>query len=479
MPSLQIPLDALTSRFSFGDRFSAVRAQSFSSRFANLKPVSEFLDVKRISKPANFGEMQSRLNYNLSYFSSNYIVVFIMLSIYSLLTNLLLLFVILLVIGGTYGIGKLEGRDLDVGVFRATTSQLYTGLLIVAVPLGLWASPLGAALWLIGATGVTVLGHAAFMDKPIENAFSEEATTNMANMRWDEAYQDSTVAYAIQLALKDKEDRLVDRALERIRRAQILGKSKVKLSQRELEALERRRMQGEMSNGSQRGKPSRMRGKIINTKWPPEAAYSSAAETAPGYYNSPLQAPQARPRTPSVQTLRMQQPNTPPRIPGAYHFQDDPSSHPPSTGRVQPLSRPLPDDPQWAPRSRASSNAIPLPHPAYASYVPAQIIGFDPRYSVPPSPRYNLSTAPDAMYQAVYRPASRGSYADNTSSTDATIQPAPATNSVRHVSSSSNASSSDNGVQVETPKATPATNGRKVNGATNGKKSTRGRRTRK
>lgn len=175
MASFQIPLDALTSRFSLGERFSAVRSQSFGSRFANLKPISEFFDFKRVSKPANFGEVQSRLNYNLSYFSSNYIVVFIMLSIYSLLTNLLLLFVILLVIGGTYGIGRLEGRDLDIGVFRATTSQLYTGLLIIAVPLGLWASPIGAALWLIGATGVTVLGHAAFMDKPIENAFSEEA----------------------------------------------------------------------------------------------------------------------------------------------------------------------------------------------------------------------------------------------------------------------------------------------------------------
>ena len=30
-------------------------------------------------------------------------------------------------------------------------------------------------LWLIGATGVTILGHASLMDRPIENAFSEEA----------------------------------------------------------------------------------------------------------------------------------------------------------------------------------------------------------------------------------------------------------------------------------------------------------------
>ena len=175
MSRINIPIDAITSRLGLGDRFSNVRAQSVTSRFANLKPVSEFFDFKRLSKPQNFGEVQSRVNYNLSYFSSNYAVVFVMLSIYSLLTNKLLLFVIGLVIGGMYGIGKLGGRDLEVGPIRATASQLYTALLVVAVPLGIFASPFTTVLWLIGATGVTVLGHASFMDKPIESAFSEEA----------------------------------------------------------------------------------------------------------------------------------------------------------------------------------------------------------------------------------------------------------------------------------------------------------------
>jgi hypothetical protein len=173
MSPIQIPIEALTSRF--GDRFNSLRSQSLGSRFANLRPISEFLDLKRISKPANFGEVQSRVNYNLSYFSSNYAAVFVMLSIYSLLTNPILLFVIVFVSAGLWGIGKLDGRDLELGFARFNTSQLYTGLLLVGIPLGFWASPITTALWLIGATGVTVFGHAAFMDKPIENAFSEEA----------------------------------------------------------------------------------------------------------------------------------------------------------------------------------------------------------------------------------------------------------------------------------------------------------------
>jgi hypothetical protein len=175
MARIQIPLDVLTSRLNLSDRFAGVRSQSLAARFANLKPISEFLDLKRLSKPANFSEVQSRVNYNLGHFSSNYAVVFAMLSIYSLLTHPLLLFVIVLLVGGMWGIGKLEGRDLDIGVLRATSSQLYTALLVIAVPLGIIASPISALFWLIGATGITILGHASFMDKPIDEAFSGEA----------------------------------------------------------------------------------------------------------------------------------------------------------------------------------------------------------------------------------------------------------------------------------------------------------------
>lgn len=88
-----------------------------AGRFSNLKPLGEFFDFKRLSKPSNFGEVQSRASYNLGYFASNYAVVFTMLSVYSLLTNLLLLFVILLVVGGMWGIGRLGGRDLTIGRF--------------------------------------------------------------------------------------------------------------------------------------------------------------------------------------------------------------------------------------------------------------------------------------------------------------------------------------------------------------------------
>lgn len=175
MSRISIPLDALTSRFNLSGRFDNMTSQSLASRFANLRPMSEFFDFRRISKPGNLGEAQGRLNYNLGYFSSNYAGMIAMLGIYALLTNWALLFFIFLVVGGMWGIGKLQGQDLVIGNWRATTGQLYTSLAIIAFPVFLYANPWGTFIWLIGASAVAIVGHAVFMDKPIESAFSEEA----------------------------------------------------------------------------------------------------------------------------------------------------------------------------------------------------------------------------------------------------------------------------------------------------------------
>lgn len=162
---------------SFTERLSLDRLKSdvssIQSSFGNIRPPQDFFDVKRFSKPANIGEIQSRVSYNLKHFQTNYFLIVAALSVYSLLTNLLLLFVIVFVALGLFGINKLQGQDLELGVAKFTSSQLYTGLLVVAVPLGILASPLSTVLWLIGASSVSILGHASFLEKPVETAFEE------------------------------------------------------------------------------------------------------------------------------------------------------------------------------------------------------------------------------------------------------------------------------------------------------------------
>ncbi|KAG4406194.1 hypothetical protein JTP64_005065 [Candida tropicalis] len=160
------------------ERFNLDRIRSdfnsVQSTISKLRPPQEFFDFRRVSKPANFGEIQQRVGFNLGYFSANYITIVLALSVYALVTNFLLLFVTVFVLGGIYGINKLNGEDLVLPVGRFNTSQLYTGLLIVAVPLGFLASPISTMMWLIGSSAVTVGAHASLMEKPIETVFEEE-----------------------------------------------------------------------------------------------------------------------------------------------------------------------------------------------------------------------------------------------------------------------------------------------------------------
>ncbi|KAI9039083.1 putative COPII vesicles protein Yip3 [Aspergillus affinis] len=444
MSSLKIPIDAITSRF--GDRFNSVRSQSIGTRFANLRPVSEFLDLKRLSKPANFGEVQGRVNYNLSYFSSNYAVVFVMLSIYSLLTNPVLLFVIILVTGGLYGIGKLEGRDLELGIARFNTSQLYTGLLIVAVPLGIWASPISTVLWLIGATGGGLGGRprapygtprwgrppgaqlgrqtrrraAPWLDDDarIEEIDSEDEY-NLRNGRagyardlvggsglrrridyneygdeqesmdgadydlYDDA--DSTVAYAVHLAMKDKEDWLVDKALERIRRAQVMGQKNVRLSKSEVEALERKRMQtgartfdrtraeARTPDGGGAGRAGMRRAPFSAV---PTAPYGGALDDGDVFDARPRSS--GSPTSQRPRSMRSPQPIASPMTPlDSPHRPDRQSAAIPhirsqasSPLKSPAFARPLPDDPHWVPPYQIPYPREPPPYPLHSPLEP-------------------------------------------------------------------------------------------------------------
>ncbi|ODV61176.1 Yip3p [Ascoidea rubescens DSM 1968] len=160
---------------NFQDRLNVENIRSnittVGSKLQSLKSPQEFFDFRRISKPENFGEIQSRVSYNLSYFSANYLSIIGLLSIYALVTNLLLLFVLVFFIGGVYGINRLPDGEIRSPFGTLNSSQLYTGLFMISIPLGFLASPISTMMWLIGASGVTVLGHASLMDKPIETAF--------------------------------------------------------------------------------------------------------------------------------------------------------------------------------------------------------------------------------------------------------------------------------------------------------------------
>lgn len=207
---------------------------------------------------------------------------------------------------------------------------------------------------------------------------------------------DSTVAYAVQLAMRDKEDQLVDSALDRIRRAQMLGKKNVRLSKRELAALERKRQTSSSGAGatqrSRKGSASssrpssRRNGHTVPFEQPYSLQQSGAYPPfAPdGGWGRPSSSSSAnRPRTPTMQSLRPQQSISPLRPPYPMFPGTPPNSRPQSMHQPPMYARPLPDDPQWAPPYYAPMQMSPYPEqPPYPSQLPEDLrVGPQSRYS--------------------------------------------------------------------------------------------------
>ncbi|GIK06835.1 hypothetical protein Aspvir_002487 [Aspergillus viridinutans] len=200
---------------------------------------------------------------------------------------------------------------------------------------------------------------------------------------------DSTVAYAVQLAMKDDEEWLVDKALERIRRAQILGQNNVRLSQRELDALERKRMQtGGMEDVGQRNSVPKAASTDSRSLRPVESSTNGGlgnlrtmrhGSTAPNgsvprtfvtdkkeMYESRARASGASardhspvlPRTSTVPNPQARMSGLPTYSSVPRDFRSDvpltfPSPLPPVTFQNPPYARILPHEPQWVPPYQA------------------------------------------------------------------------------------------------------------------------------
>lgn len=207
----------------------------------------------------------------------------------------------------------------------------------------------------------------------------------------------------MQLALRDKEELLVQKALERIRRAQALGKTNVKLSQPELDALERKRRKdqstrktsGTHSRLSDRrrssltaspasrqhrpGNPNRKSSSPRNDRG--DAPSTDNAAAPPGLLLRAHDGPSYAPlgyypsASPLTQGSRLQ--STSLSSPRQQHITSDSpqhikvrDKHKRNSSGVAPAQRSLPlevsdplrrlpDDPGWSPRPRSASSNHP------------------------------------------------------------------------------------------------------------------------
>ena len=303
---------------------------------------------------------------------------------------------------------------------------------------------------------------------------------------------------ALQVAMRDKEEALVQSALARIRRAQEKGKQEVKLNQDELDALEKRRKRMQSAaiskarkgSGSERGSETEKRrrsDKLVtvpiaslepNSKKKGKARrqeemlpHPPAATNPPGmviagpdgltyapvgYYppqTSGLRSSPTRPRSATSQQLR----GTPPQFaypsPGnPRHFSDNPR---PTSSSSTSSRRPLPDEEGWLPahsrRNSVSSQHYPVdPFEYQVSSEPPPPI--PQQYMQSQTGRRNFSGPAEVSYSSVRRnpPPPAGSYPSRISDPTTRRRSSGRGEEVSAESSSDQDESDDlgNGVQV-------------------------------
>lgn len=216
----------------------------------------------------------------------------------------------------------------------------------------------------------------------------------------------------MQIALRDKEELLVQKALERIHRAQMLGRKNVKLTQPELDALERKRRKdeaesapmksetrkadrrrgsGQSRNTSREQKSSRRKNKAYFSAYESESSSGSRRATPPGilipgpggmpaysplgFYppTTPPQGGSSRSGSRPANSHSHAQASPPLNRPHKQRYSSGPDpAHPLQAPRSPQSSRRLPDDPNWIPRPRSSSSVSNQPYPTdqYQSYSP-------------------------------------------------------------------------------------------------------------
>ncbi|KAJ3748945.1 prenylated rab acceptor PRA1 [Lentinula detonsa] len=142
------------------------------TRLAALRPPTEFFDYQRISRPSDFNQATQRITYNTRYFSGNYVLIISLLAVYALLSNPLLLIALGFLVGGFIAINKFGPEPMQMGEHTITQKHLYTALFVIGLPLLFIASPVMTFFWLVGASGVLILGHASFIEPGIESEYA-------------------------------------------------------------------------------------------------------------------------------------------------------------------------------------------------------------------------------------------------------------------------------------------------------------------
>merc|ERR1712236_27654 len=130
---------------------------------ANLRPFGTFFNTSNFQVPPSAGRLSKRLYKNVEYFQSNYVLVFLVLVLYCLISSPLLLVVIAAAGGASYYASmKNAERKLAIAGHEISLAHQYGVIAVCSIPFFLWAGAGGIVFWVLGASMFFITGHAAF-----------------------------------------------------------------------------------------------------------------------------------------------------------------------------------------------------------------------------------------------------------------------------------------------------------------------------
>ncbi|XP_071034539.1 prenylated Rab acceptor protein 1 isoform X2 [Parasteatoda tepidariorum] len=148
------------------------------TRKDRIRPWSQFLDFKMFHIPNSFPRCTSRVVKNVEYFQSNYIIIFIGLIVYCILTSPLLLIAIAAFLGSCYII-KLKNDSREIVLFgqKMTLAHQYALVSLISFPLFYLAGAGQVVFWILGASFFVIMLHATLYS--IEQSPKDEDTFDL------------------------------------------------------------------------------------------------------------------------------------------------------------------------------------------------------------------------------------------------------------------------------------------------------------
>lgn len=140
--------------------------ETLKQRLTTLRPWNEFGNSANFSKPKALAEASGRVSRNIRYFATNYLLIFISLFLYCLITSPLLLLAVGFAAAGSVAIMhfKEKGTPVVVGGKTLGPKEQAACLVGICVPLFWLASAGSVVFWLLGLSASLILCHATFLD---------------------------------------------------------------------------------------------------------------------------------------------------------------------------------------------------------------------------------------------------------------------------------------------------------------------------